>query len=647
MNNKTSIWEKMLPALLAAFLGISSTFSLPFRSAAAPESTPPTTGLTDPDEIESFWDTFFAEGMETFGVHGAVMVMVKDGEIRFAKGYGNADADKQTPIDPEATILRTGSIAKTVTATAIFQLAERGALDLDADVNQYLTRFQVPDTFPEPVTARHLINMVGGFDTRAVGIRAPSAAELRPLGEYLAERMPPRVLPPGRYRRYNDHEIALAGYLVEVVSGMPYEAYIRQHIFDPLGMGSSSILLPDEQLPMAARGYPVGGGPQDAYPLNYYYLNDAPGAGFNTTALDMGHYLLAHLQNGATTPGDGTVVRILAEETAREMHATAYTYHPRLAGQANSFDGQFYNGHRYLRKLGGAPGMQNNLLLLFDQDMGFYLFYNSEGTALRNRWTDEVLKMYLSQPATFSVGSKTIADKDIELASSYTGTYQQVSDSTSETTIVQVRALFNPDLWVQVEAYPDGSLEIWGRRYEQIEPGLFRSADSGRLVAFERGADGEAGFLFDQRTPFQRTSWIESPKVQLGLLVFSVLVFLFGAIAGLVALLRGGGSSYTLPTLVSGLNLTFLVALILVLMPVITGGDIWQFSFEPSMMLRIVLVLPLIGIILAAGLLVQTATAWWTQDASLALRLQSSLVLLAVGTFVYFLHTWNLLGWRF
>jgi hypothetical protein len=210
-----------------------------------------------------------------------------------------------------------------------------------------------------------------------------------------------------------------------------------------------------------------------------------------------------------------------------------------------------------------------------------------------------------------------------------------------------VRALFNPDLWAQVEANPDGSLELWGHRYEQVEPGLFRSVNSGKLVAFERGADGKASFLFDQRTPFQRTSWIESPIVQLGLLGFSVLVFVFGAVAGLIAFLRGGGSSYPLPTLVSGLNLTFLVALILVLMPVITGGDIWQFSFEPSLMLRIVLVLPLIGIILAAGLLVQTATAWWAQDASLASRLQSSLVLLAVGAFVHFLHTWNLLGWRF
>ncbi len=124
-------------------------------------------------------------------------------------------------MDPQATILRVGSIAKTLTATASFQLAEQGRLDLDADINAYLTRFKIPTTFPEPVTARQLVNMTGGFDTRAIGIRAARRGEIIPLEDYLAERIPPRVRPPGRYRCYNDHEIALTGYLVQVVSGMP------------------------------------------------------------------------------------------------------------------------------------------------------------------------------------------------------------------------------------------------------------------------------------------------------------------------------------------------------------------------------------------------------------------------------------------
>ena len=247
-----------------------------------------------------------------------------------------------------------------------------------------------------PVTARHLINMTGGFDTRWVGIRATSLGEIIPLEEYLAERMPHRVQPPGRYRRYNDHEVALAGYLVQVVSGMPYEDYVKEHIFEPLEMADSSVYLPDELLSRAARGYPVGGGAGDAYPLHYYYLNTAPGASFNTTASDMAHYLIAQVQLGRYQRSDGSTARILEDATAQELHANGFSHHRMLLGQANSFDEMSFNGQRYLRKFGGAPGMQNSLVLLPGKEMGFYLFTNTDGTGLRNEWTQRVIETYLS-----------------------------------------------------------------------------------------------------------------------------------------------------------------------------------------------------------------------------------------------------------
>ncbi|HZD58245.1 MAG TPA: serine hydrolase [Anaerolineales bacterium] len=642
---KHIIW-KVLPALIILCTWFVPLVPVPAR--AAPVWPDP---LVHPDlshsaAIEAFWDTFFSREMGALGVYGAVMVIIKDGEFLFAKGYGYADAASGTPMDPSRTILRAGSIVKTVTATAVTQLAEQGKLDLDADINNYLDLFKVPGTFPEPVTARHLINMTGGFDTRSVGIRVSSAEEVKPLGQYLAERMPPRVLPPGRYRRYNDHEVALAGYLVEVVSGMSYEQYVRQHIFEPLEMTSSSILLPGDQISRLARGYPVGRGPESAYPLSYYYLNDAPGAGFNTTATDVGHYMIAHLQNGLYTRRDGTDVRILADETARHMHQTAFAYHPSQPGQANTFDEKFYDGQRYLRKQGGAPGMQNDMLLLLDQGTGFYLFSNSEGTALRNDWEAQVLKMYLStfEPPLEQLEPLPNAG---ERGSDYAGIYQQISDNTSETTIVQVQALVDPDLWASVGANADGSLDIWGRRYVEVEPGVFQDPAAGGLLSFEIGDQGKANFLFDERTAYRRQALMETPSLQLGLLGFAILVFLSGLILLGFGLFRENVSARLLPGVVSALNLIFLVGLAALLMPVATGGDLWQFSFEPSIQLRLVLGIPVITALLAAGLLVETVAAWRQGRYDLTARLHNSLVLIAVVAFLYFLNTWNLLGWRF
>ena len=444
-------------------------------------------------ELEATWDSFFEVGMPAYGVHGVVMVAVSGDQVIFSKGYGYADADKQIPMDPQATILRSGSIAKTLTATAVFQLAEQGRLDLDADINRYLNHVKIPATFSEPVTARHLANMTGGFDTRAIGIRAASLEEIIPLEEYLTERLPPRVLPPGRYRRYNDHELVLAGYLVQVISGMAYEDYIQKYIFEPLEMNDSSIYLPDDLLNRAGRGYPVDGGTQDAYPMNYYYLNTAPGAGFNTTAADMAKYMIAHLQLGTYTKKDGTTVRILQETTARELQGTGFTHHPLLQGQANSFDEMFYNGQRYLRKFGGAPGMQNSLVLLPSEGMAFYLFANTDGTALRNQWTQKVFETYLNGATNTLAKPSQAAMSNVDInTNNYSGSYLEVSDQTSHTTIVKVQALLNPDLWLDVKATPSGGLQAGGDHHIPVDPILFRNTTSGGYTAFELEEGGKA-----------------------------------------------------------------------------------------------------------------------------------------------------------
>ncbi|HSG45724.1 MAG TPA: serine hydrolase domain-containing protein, partial [Anaerolineales bacterium] len=157
-----------------------------------------------PEDVQTFLDEFMSENMESYGVPGLAFVMVKDGELFFSKGYGYADLENQVLFDPEQTIIRAGSMVKTVTALAVMQLVEQGMIDLDTDVNQYLTQLQVPSTYDEPVTARQLLHYTAGFDARFIGIRVENADEIMPLGDYLAEHLTDRVRPPGEFRAYND-----------------------------------------------------------------------------------------------------------------------------------------------------------------------------------------------------------------------------------------------------------------------------------------------------------------------------------------------------------------------------------------------------------------------------------------------------------
>lgn len=146
-------------------------------------------GPTDPKELETFIGKIFTEEMDRQHIPGAEFVFVKDGKVFFSKGYGFANLEKQQRAVPEQTIFRIGSISKVFTATAVVQLADRGRLNLQTDVNRYLKKLKVPATFSEPVTPAHLITHTAGFDEIRPGTQGPTAESVLPLADFLSTRL--------------------------------------------------------------------------------------------------------------------------------------------------------------------------------------------------------------------------------------------------------------------------------------------------------------------------------------------------------------------------------------------------------------------------------------------------------------------------
>ena len=207
-------------------------------------------GPTDAGEVEAFMDMMFTRHMEEYHIAGAAVAVVKDGQLFFAKGYGYANVENKIPVDAATTIFRTGSVGKVLTWTAIMQLVEQGKLDLDADINTYLD-FQIPDTYPQPITLRHLMTHTSGIEDRWLGSVVTDSSELVSEREWLVDNFPGRVRPPGEAAGYSNYNAMLGGYIVARVSGEPYEEYVQKHIFEPLGMTHSIVQpqMPAEQLP--------------------------------------------------------------------------------------------------------------------------------------------------------------------------------------------------------------------------------------------------------------------------------------------------------------------------------------------------------------------------------------------------------------
>jgi len=124
-----------------------------------PAATPELTGA----DLEAYLDGMMPSQLNREDIAGAVVAVVKDGKIIFAKGYGFSDVEKRTRVTPDATLFRPGSISKLFTWTSVMQLAEQGKLDLDKDVNEYLD-FKIPPAYGKPITLKNIMTHTAGFE---------------------------------------------------------------------------------------------------------------------------------------------------------------------------------------------------------------------------------------------------------------------------------------------------------------------------------------------------------------------------------------------------------------------------------------------------------------------------------------------------
>ncbi len=290
----------------------------PAGAPAAPAELPDRTPALSRPDLEAWLDGFMPYALERGDIAGSVVVVVKDGKILFEKGYGYSDVAKRKPVDPGSTLFRPGSVSKLFTWTAVMQQVEQGKIDLDGDVNKYLD-FEIPPLDGKPVTMRNIMTHTSGLEEVLRGLILSDPKEIASLGATVKSQIPSRIFAPGTMPSYSNYATALAGYIVERVSGQSFDDYLDQHIFAPLDMKHSSFRqpLPATLLPLVSKGYKLG---SDDKPKPYEFINMAPAGSLASTGTDMGRFMIAHLQLGAYGTG-----RILRAETASRMHTSAQT----------------------------------------------------------------------------------------------------------------------------------------------------------------------------------------------------------------------------------------------------------------------------------------------------------------------------------
>jgi CubicO group peptidase (beta-lactamase class C family) len=325
--------------------------SVPPRGAASHE-------LTHSD-VEEFFDLLIKDQLAREDIAGAIVGVVKDGQVVIAKGYGYADVEKRVPATGDASLFRIGSISKLITWTAAMQLVEQKKLSLDEDVNTYLD-FKIPTGFGKPITLRNLMTHTAGFEDtwRDLGVAEPQ--QLIPLETYVKTHMPKRIYPPGEVSAYSNYGATLAGYLVQRVSGETFEAYTSENIFHPLAMNRTTFAQPPsaDLASLVSKGYGLASEPAGGFENMVLF----PAGSVSASASDMCRFMIAHLQDGQL---DGT--RILSPETARLMHSRAYSFDERVNSWAYGFYEESTNGHRIIGHGGDLQRFHSDLHFLQQQ----------------------------------------------------------------------------------------------------------------------------------------------------------------------------------------------------------------------------------------------------------------------------------------
>ena len=627
----------------------------PPTERAGPEGPPAGAAQLTRADVQAWLDGFLPYALQTGDIPGAVVVVVKDGEVLFKKGYGYADLKRKKLVDPDRTLFRPGSVSKLFTWTAVMQLVEQGKLDLDKDVNTYLD-FKIPPAFGKPISLRNAMTHTPGFEEVGRNLFSDDTTKVQPNGEWLKSWTPKRIYPPGTVPAYSNYATAMSGYIVERVSGEPFEQYIEHHIFQPLGMEHATFRqpLPASLRQDMAEGYESA---SDGEPKPFEMVVGAPAGSLSASGADMGRFMIAHLQNGRF--GSATILR---PETARLMHTTALTLMPAVNRMLLGFYETNRNGHRAIAHGGDTFWFHSDLHLFIDDGIGIFMSVNSPGKAgaagpIRSAVFEQFADRYLpARDTTRPLDPQIAYTHAKQVAGQYESSRHSVSNFFGVTDLISPsKVTVNPDTSITLPYLT--SLNGEPKHWREVRPFVWQEVD-GRNVVGAKVESGRVSMLSgDEISPFivfRPTRWWKSPSWLVPLAELSLAVMLLTLIAWPLAALarRRYGAAFPLQgpsrTAYRWVRIAVLGLLLLL------AGWMWQIQRMSSDVSALtsksdpwLWLLQLLGLVLflgAAGVALWNARLAWSGRRSWTSKVWNGLLALATVTLLYIAVVFKLIA---
>lgn len=601
-------------------------------------------------DLESFMDGLMPAEIGHNDIAGAVVAVVKDGKVIFEKGYGYADVKTKRPVVANQTLFRPGSISKLFTWTAVMQLVGEGKIDLDRDVNDYLD-FKIPPAFGQPITMRNIMTHTPGFEEAIKDLITADQNGKEDLRGYVTSHLPRRIYPPGKVPAYSNFATTLAGYIVQRVSGEPFDEYIEHHIYQPLHMEHATFRqpLPADFKANMSSGYELGSG--EAKP--YEFVTAFPAGSVAITADDMTHFMIAHLQNG-----EYEGARILPEATAQQMHSRTFSVAPHLNGMCLGFYQENRNGHSIIGHGGDTQYFHSDLHLILDSNVGFFISQNSAGkpagglgAGLRETVFHAFLDRYFpyTPPATQAISSAK--DDAAKLAGYYMSSRRpgpNLLDALNA--ISQTKVNSDKDGNVVIDEFVDANGQP--KKFVEVSQNLYREKDGQDQLEFFTDYNGATSFAMDY--PFMM--WMKPGALStkpfamftlIGPIVFFALVLILWAVAAMARkhydkrlnLDPVHRRRHRLLMLAAALNVLFIIAAVSIFSAL---GEL-GLNAKGDGLFRLLQLTALLAVISALIPLYNLVKPWWEQKWWWN-RVYDVLFVLAAIFLTWFILAWHVLS---
>lgn len=380
---------------------------------------------------------------------GAVLSVVKDGNIELCKGYGLADDNLGIASDGEKIAFRIGSVSKTFVAVAAQILVEKELLNMDSDISIYLD-LDLKLTYP--VSMRQLLTHTAGFEDMVTGMAFYNVSDTEPLEISVRKYLPRQIYKPGEVISYSNYGIALAAYVIECITEQDFALFCEEKIFEPLNMNRTTFRFMHDKAYVSKAYSPNGNETIEPY-MNLY-----PEGSAVSTAEDMAKYMIWLM--------DGDDNRVLSPDSKAELFKKQFTMSEEFEGIGLIWNRKEQDNKVYYDKKGETLNFYTRIALYSEADTGVFLSFNTyvpehEINNIMNKATD----LIYGEKQEYTIKN---ADSSIKIGGLY------VNNWSGFNTPEKILRYFIPNKMIYIDTVKDGHY-INGQKMTLIDEDLYSS----------------------------------------------------------------------------------------------------------------------------------------------------------------------------